>query len=351
MRRFMSFMACLAACSLGISTALAGGPGCSAKASGDKVASTCNKSASSCCEMGEFPTLVRMVGDKAVGCPMTAEKMAKESNSKVMFAVCGQKFEKENEAWAALADCSEMYVKKFTTIAATIDGKTYFVCDEGAAGCCKSGAKTASAAGCCKGDKAKMASGSTCGSKSDVKSATAAGSCHGKGEAKDAKVVRVKEKSAGSSCSAKGAQVDKAEGKGCSKSCVSKTGDGSDCCKKGEATKMAIIDSKTCTDMCKKAKETKFMVAGHSYATFDAASKARTEVLAAIGAVKMKYIVDGKEVGCSSQVCPKAKAAGHVKYVVGEKNMDCELMARVELAKAQYDAAKKVESKAVATKM
>lgn len=351
MRRLMSFLACLAACSLGISTALAGGPGCTAQKSGDKVAATCNKSASSCCNMGEFPTMVRMVGDKAVGCPMTAEKMAKESNSKVMFAVAGQKFEKEGEAWGALADASEMYVKKFTTIAATLDGKTYFVCDEGAAGCCKTGAaKTASMKGCCKSGQAKMAKaeGASCGSKTEAKAA-AAGSCHGKSDAKDAKVVKVEEKGA-TGCSGKSAQIAKT-GEGCSKSCVSKTGDGSDCCKKGEATQMAIITSKACAEMCKSAKEAKFMVAGRTYPTWDAASKARTDVIATIGAVKMKYIVDGKEVGCSTEVCPKAKAAGKVKYVVGEKNMDCELMARVELAKAQYDAAKNLNSKTVATKM
>lgn len=339
MRRLMSILACLAACSLGVSTAFAGGPGCSAQKSGEKTAS-CSKSASSCCsQMGEFPTMVRMVGDKSIGCPMTAEKMAKESNSKVMFAVAGEKFDSEPAAWEALADNSEMFVKKFTTIACVMEGKTYFVCDEGAKSCSM---KSAAAAGCCKSGQAKTASagGATC-NKGDIKTASAGSQCNkSKGEAK---VVKVEENTGGS-------KATDAKSAGCSKSCVSKTGDGSDCCKTKEA-KMAVIDSKTCAEMCKNAKDAKFMVAGRTLTSWDEAVKARDEVRTAINNVKMKYIVDGKEVDCASKVCPKAKAAHKVKYVVGEKNMECELMARVELAKAQYDAAKSNGTKTVATKM
>ncbi|MBX3394146.1 MAG: hypothetical protein KF841_02135 [Phycisphaerae bacterium] len=345
MRRITTLLACLAACSLGISTAMAAGPGCSGQKEGGEKTASCTKAASGCSEPGEFPHMVRMVGDKSVECPMTAEKMAKESNTKVMFAVAGQKFEKEGEAWAALADNSEMFVKHFATIACVMDGKTYYVCDDGAkccadksaSACTKGGEmKTASAGASCHGDKqAKLAS-------ADDKPATCT--------KKEGEQVAMKDSK--SCCATKGKLASAEEKKeGCGKGCVSKTGDGKDCCGP-QGQKMAVIDAKTCAEMCKTAKDQKFMVAGNTYKTWDEAAKAREQVITAIHTVSMKYIVDGKEVDCASKVCPTAKSEGKVKYVVGKKQMDCELMARVELAKAQFEAAKAVNgTKAVATKM
>jgi hypothetical protein len=59
----------------------------------------------------------------------------------------------------------------------------------------------------------------------------------------------------------------------------------------------------------------------------------------------MTYVVDGKEVDDCAKVCPKAKAAGKVQFVVGETRTSCEDTARYTLAKAQYEAAKGVGEK------
>lgn len=307
MRRIMTALALTAICSMGISAAFAGGPGCTGGAKTADAGKSCSKSASSCSSSGGFPTMVRMVGDKEVGCPMTAEKMAKEQHAKVVFAVAGEKFDTEPAAWVALADASERYVQRYTAVACVADGKTYYVCDE--AGKCCSAQKTAS---CSKGGEAKTAA--------------AGSSCHGKSEVKTAS----------------------AEGKSCCKDKAKMASEKSDGCCASKGEKVAVIDSKACAEICKSAKEVKYMVAGHEFPTMDAAGKARGELIAAIHTVKMTYVVDGQEVDCASKVCPKAKEAGKVKYVVGDKQLQCEYMARVELAKAQYDAAKQVSEKKLA---
>jgi hypothetical protein len=65
-------------------------------------------------------------------------------------------------------------------------------------------------------------------------------------------------------------------------------------------------------------------------------------------AVSLKYVVDGKEVGSSSDVCPLAKMAGKVQYMVNGEKTPCETTARISLAKAQYEAATKKTEKKVA---
>lgn len=415
MRRTMTLLACLAACSFGVSAAFAGGPGCSGaktETASAKGATCSSRAMASCSAPDAFPAMVRMVGDKAVDCPASAEKMAKESNAKIVFAVAGNKYDNEQSAWAALADSSEMFVKKFTAITCVMDGKSYIVCDEGAKGCgskaaatCgKDGEAKTAAATCDKSAKVQMAS-ATCDKSGEAKTASAtccktgqavkdSPACCKSGDAKTAAATCDKSKapatctkgdtktaSAAGSCQTKGdAKMVKADGdakgEGCGKGCVSKTGDGKDCCPSGAKTvaatsgcgskaadakmagccemggeKLVIIDAKACAEMCQNAKDKKFMVAGQSYDSWDAAVKARDELVGVVKQVKMSYLVDGKTVDCSSKICPEDMKAGKVKFVVADKQMECETMARVELAKAQYEAAKQYATKTVATRM
>ena len=88
--------------------------------------------------------------------------------------------------------------------------------------------------------------------------------------------------------------------------------------------------------------------AGREFDKWEDAVKARDEAMSAVAKVKMTYLVDGKAVDCCSKVCPKAKEAGKVKFVVGEDNMDCEYKARVALAKAKYDAVRNSNNKSLA---
>ena len=92
----------------------------------------------------------------------------------------------------------------------------------------------------------------------------------------------------------------------------------------------------------------KYRVVGRDFDTWTAAVKARDQASAAAKKVSMKYIVDGKEVACASQVCPKAKADGKVVYVISGEKMECQYSARVALAKAQCQAAKAACSELVA---
>ncbi|HWL93375.1 MAG TPA: hypothetical protein VNT79_07555 [Phycisphaerae bacterium] len=336
MRKMMSILACLAACSLGISTAFAGGPGCSGeKKVADARKGSCGTKTASTCSVGEFPRLVRLVGDREVGCPMTAAKLVKEHNAKVVFAVADQRFDNEEAAWNALANESEMFVRKYTTVSFVKEGKTYFVCDEGAKACA---AKTAS---CSKSAEAKSASCSKGGE------AKVAAMDHGNGGGcgKSAASAKLAKSGDGAKATCSSA-CSKGDGKGaCCQAKMASTKSG--CCK-SKAQAVAVIDTKTCQEICNTDKNIKFMVAGHTYAAWDDAVKAQTELRAAAHKVQMAYLVNGEKVGCSTKVCPKAKAAGQVKYVVGEKQIECEIMARVELARAQYEAAKEVSTKTLA---
>ena len=157
------------------------------------------------------------------------------------------------------------------------------------------------------------------------------GSTCTKGKDGEAKTVSAKsEESAGSRCGGHGKTV------------VAKSeGAPAGCCKSGR-TALAKADGAGC---CKDAKSVKYMVAGRTFDSYDAAAKAREQALSAVKTVSMKYIVDGKEVGCSSQVCPKAKADGKVTYVVNNEKMTSESDARIAAAKAKYEAARSAAEK------
>lgn len=278
-------LALIVASGLGVSAAWAG-PGCGAH----KEAKTA--SASSCSSMvGEFPTLVIMVGDESFYCPMAAEKAAKAHDAKIIYAVAGEKFDCKDKATEALACASECYIKKFTSVATVVDGRVIFA------------------------------------SSKDCKS-----TCSGK-------ETTVAAKSGGCSKSKETIVAAKASGKGCCQSAMAKG-----CSKSGVQTMtQAQIDAEV-----KNAKVVKYMVLGKTFDCPKEASKARDEALAAIKTVSMKYVVDGKEVGASEDVCPMAKKFGKVQYVVGTEKLNCETAARVTLAKAQFEAAKKAAEKKVA---
>ncbi|MCG8406288.1 MAG: hypothetical protein MI923_13910 [Phycisphaerales bacterium] len=431
MRRFTTVLALAIACSFGVSAAYAG-PGCCAskkKSKLTKVAKSSCSTKSSCSSKDEFPKLVRMIGDKTVECPYTAEKMAKESGSNVKFVVAGETYECEKSAMSAYADSAEKFVDQFTTIACVVDGKVMYCGDESAEakGC---SAKTAKAAGCsasktklakaeskgscasktklakaeskgccasktklakaeskgCSASKTKLAKAESKGcSASKTKLAKAEGCCKSstcaskaklaKGEVKtcplsgktitaddDKDTAKAKlVKAGGQGCCASKAKVAKAEGKGCCKSAsktkLAKAGDEGKTCpfsgrkiksvddKDADKAKFVIADKSKNKACCKADK---FRVIGREFAKWDDAVKARDDAIASIKKVKMSYLVDGTPVDCCSKVCPKAKEAGKVKFVVGENKMDCEYKARVALSKAKYAAARNAGNKSLA---
>lgn len=305
MRRIFNLalvMACI--CSLSVSAAFAGGPGCS----GEKAAKSegsCSKTCGG--QPAGFPAMVMSVNGKTYDCCMSAGKAAKDSNAKIVYLVGDKKLECKDTAMAALADASEQFVDNYTTVACVADGKVMYCKDKASccaekgmtvkadgAGCDKSGAKTTAmaksdSAGCCKSGAKAMAKADdkSCGSK-----ATAA--------------------------------MAKSDGASCDKS-------------GGKAVAMTKEEIASC---CKSAKEVKYMLAGRTFKTHNEALKARDKTLESFKNVKMTYVVDGKEVDCSSKICPTAKKDGKVVYVVGKEKMNSEIEARIALAKAKYEAAR-----------
>ncbi len=354
-------------CGLSASAAFAG-PGC-CKSKMDTKNTT--MSAMTSCSMGEFPHMTFLVGDKTMDCPSAAEKAAEANGGKVRFAVANETFDCKDKALAALADQSERYVKRYMAIAAIVDGKLVY-CKDDLTGCGE--AKTASADGssCSKAKTIALTSaeeGKSCSSKK-AELAKAEGSGCSKSKATLASAEE------GKSCSAKKAELAKAEGSGCSKSkatlasaeegksCSAKKAElakaeGSGCSKSKAGAEVASF-AKSCSTgdiacvskeefgKLVKSSDTKFMVLNRSFDSYDDAAKARDTAMGSVKLVKMKYMVDGKEVGCSTQVCPSAKKAGKVSYVVGEDKTGCEVTARIALAKAQYDAAKKAADEKLA---
>lgn len=469
MKRIALAVALLAACSLGIAASYAGPACCGSKKDGKgeamaKAKAACSSLAVSCSAKpesctGDFPALVRMVGDKTVECPMTAEKLAKEQNAKVVYMLGDRKFECQESAMQALADAAEEYNKNYTRIVLVADGKAYVCGDD----CCKDKpcmpvALSSAADSCCEtksvaysaraksscgstatvaasscsgksGSEAKTASAGSCGSKaSAVKVAdhghgggsSGKASCSGKGEGEvktaaatdgektscgskkdgEVKTVAATGEKSGSCSGAKTAatgsskkdgevktvaatdgekascgakkdgevRVAKVEGGSCGSKGAAKatlaSGEGSGCSKGGAKVALAsgegdkaccaskkaslVKADKNCMELVKSAKEVKFCVAGQQFKDYKEAAAFRDRIVAATSKVNMKYIVDGKEVSCSSQVCPSAKQAGKVKYVVGKDEMGCEVMARIAVAKARYEAARTVASEKMA---
>lgn len=322
MRRITTLLALVAVCSLGVSAARACPKADCKNAATEAVklikGSGCSQQ--TCTTSDEFPTLVQMVGDKKVGCPMEAEKLAKANGGKIVYVVGSKQFECRQSAATAWAEAAEGYAKRFLTIACVVDGKVIY-CDQ----------PCSDAPDCCAA-KAKL-------SKVDAKD------CCKKGDAKVTKVAS-------------------AEGSGCSKAAKAKlaSAEGKDCCKASK-TQLAKSDDRQGYDAgyaagytegmrdgmvkihgqswSRDGKTIKYRVAGRNFDAWDDAVKARDQAVAAAKTVSMKYIVDGKEVTCASQVCPEAKAAGKVVYVISGEKLECEYQARATLAKVQCEAAKK----------
>ncbi len=327
MRRLITLTMLLAAFAMTVPAAYAG-PGCCAKKKGAKIASTAG-----------FPAM-----------------LAKESGKKTVFVVGGEEFVSEAKAMSALADASEQFVGQFVAISCVVDGKV-IRCDEAKKAC----GSMAGKAGCdkmAKGGCSKMAKAGKGGCSKMAKAGK--GGCSkmakaGKDCCKDGKGCTEAKKAKGTCCSSKKGKVAKADAKGCgSKSakagCGSKAGKGCD--------KMAKAGGKSChgagktkadsKDCCPEGKNVIFRVAGKEFKSKDAAIAAHKQITAAIKKIQMTYMVDGEAVHCSSEITDKAKAAGKVKYCVGKSKTSCHLTARVELAKAQYEAAKSVSGKLVA---
>lgn len=290
------------------------GPGC-CKSKGDSK--DVKLSSMSACTMGEFPHLTMLVGDQEFDCPMAADKAAEEKGVKVRFAVAGDQFDCKDKAMMALADVSERFVGRYTTIAAVVDGKTIYCADD-LTGCCKAKSASAEGSSCCK-------------SKATLTSATdekGKGSGCSKGNA-----ALASEKSSGGCCKSKAAALAKAEGKACASACKKES---FACVSKDEFAKAIKTDG------------AKFIVLARNFDSYDDAVKARAAAIDAMKVVKMTYVVEGKEVDCASKVCPVAKKAGKVEYVIGDTKTHCEISARISMAKAQFDAAKKAADQKLA---
>jgi hypothetical protein len=312
MRRMTNFalaMACV--CSFTAATVYAG-PACSGdKAKMAKSEGSCTKTCGSTTE--GFPTMAMVVNGKSYDCCMSAAKAAKDAKTGIVFQVGDQKFDCKDKAMAALADVSEQYVENYMTVACVADGKVMLCKDK--TSCCAE----------------KAAKGATVSAKSE-------GTCT-KGETKVAK-------SDGATCDKSGAKstatVAKSEGSGCCKSGAKAAAAKSDgCCSKDGAKAKAVAMTKEEIEACcKNAKEVKYMVIGRAFKTRDEAVKAREKAMDSVKTIAMSYEVDGKAVKCSTEVCPKAKADGKVKYMVNKEKMDCEIEARIALAKAKFEAAR-----------
>ena len=300
MKRIAMSIVALACMCCFVANVNAGGECCKSKATGTTVAEK-----SGCCKgESEFPTMTMMVGDKKIGCPVEAEKVATESKSKVIYVVDGEKYECKEKAYAALADAAEVYADHFTTVACVVNGNPIY-CDSMSKGGCseKAGATkvAAKSEGCCKaGDKAKTGQSET--TKVAAKGGEGHGQCTGD-KAKSGETTKVAAKSEA-----------KEEG-GC---CMSKAG-----------------------------ANVKYMVLGKTFDKMADAEKARDEVLAAVKKVNFKAVVDGKEVACD-EVCPNAEKAGKVTYMVNGEKVECKTKARIMTAKAKYEAAKGAMDKKMA---
>ncbi len=464
MRKFLFGATLVVAAALMAQTSFAGPACCKKKGDAETVAakSTCSKSQSSC--------------NSAM--TVAAESSCSKSGDgfpQIRFMVAGEAYDTQPEAWAALAEASEKYVERYTSIACVVDGKVKY-CGEDS--CASKGAKTAKAScnsaaevklasaasscdskakarahnmqsamvkrSCCgskkadlvkadgkgcsesKGTEVKLASAKDervcpltgkvvtvddkgnsscckkpCGDEAEVKTVAAeskSGCCKSKmaslakaeGKSCGEKVELVKADDAKSGCcKSKMAKLAKAEGKSCSEKVeLVKADDAKSGCCKSKMAKLAKAESKescssktaalvsaenkTCdkgaalvkADGCSKATEAKlakadgcckdaknvmYRVAGRNFKTYEEADAAREKAVEAMKGVKMAYVVDGQKVDCSSKVCPTMKKAGKVKFVVDKTETNCELQARVSLAKAQMEAVQLAVNDMVAT--
>lgn len=237
------------------------------------------------CETGAFPTMVMMVADKSYQCPMAAQQAAEQAGSRIIYAVDTERFDDKNKAMEALAAASESYAEKFLTIGCVLDGKMVYCCD-----------KTA-------GDKI-TAGGRTCGMKAKTDA---------EGSDKQGYARKASAEDKGSTCQGRGVKA-------------------------GEQGKAA----------CDKSKCNKFVVAGRNFDSWDDAVKARDAARAAAAKVKLAYLVDGQTITSDEGICPNAKAAGKVQFIVNEEKTDSEANARVLLAKSKCAAAQNALNEATA---
>jgi len=303
------------------------GPGCCKKDKTAKAAS-CSASKSACEKLGEFPTMISMVGEEKFQCPVSAEKAAAQCGAKVVFIVNEEKFDCRQTATIALAEASEAYVSQFTSIACVKDGKVIYCDGESGSSCSKARTASAEVPSCGK-SKAQLISEEPVCSKSKSKLASAEGSGCCKSKAKTASAE-------GSGCCKSKAKTASAKGDGCSKSKAKLASDEKSGCSK---LKTASLAKASCGESCKGAK---FLVLGRTFEKYEDAVKVRDAARAELKSVRMTYIVDGTKVDCSSKVCPVAKKEGKVKFVVGDTQTGCEMTARASLARAQYEAAQKI---------
>lgn len=316
MRRLFTLAAALACVCSFTAASVYAGPGC-CSADKDKATKMAKSDASCTKTCGGttegFPTMAMVVNGKSYECCMSAAKAAKDAKTGIIYQVADQKFDCKDKAMAALADVSEEYVENYMTIACVADGKV-MLCKDKTSCCAEKGAKGATVSAKSEGTCTK--------GETTVAAKSEGGTCTKSGE----KTTAVAAKSDNAGCCKSGAKAIAAKSEGC--------------CKDGAKAKAVAMTKEEIETCCKNAKEVKYMVMGRTFKTRDEAAKARESAMTAVKPIAMKYIVDGKEVSCSSEVCPKAKAEGKVKYMVNKDKMDCEIEARIALAKAKFEAAR-----------
>ncbi len=279
-----------------------------------------------------FPTMSFMVGEKTYKSHKAAEKAAKDRDGKVVFAVRDEKFDTMPEAMKTLACASECYAEKFTSIGGIVDGKLLYCSQSSACGSAKKASCSAKTKGASSGSsgtktgtktRSHKAVASACGKNCSCQKCAKSGAKTRSGKASDKASGKTGGKACGKNCSCTGCAKSRAKS-----------------AKKGACSEGA----------CPRDKATKFVVAGTPFDKYDDAVKARDQVRKAAGAVKLSYLVNGQKVDCETKVCPSAKAAGQVKFVVASQETPCEEHARVLMSKARVAAATKaLESKKDAT--
>jgi len=283
--KFCKVFAMLAAAAL-CTNALAGGDECQKSCSQTK--SGCTEGSLSACATKAMPKMVVMVGDKTFECPMSAGDCAKKEGKPVVYSVNGKKFEDQEKAFVAYADAMDQFVVRFTAV------RTMEECMKDCGSSCASDACTSNAKTC---DATK----STCtAGKNTGVTGTTGGTCTKSG----------------------GASKD-----------TTKVAAGGCCEKDGKVASAANV----------------FCVAGQCFDSRDKADKAAQVVAVAIKEVKLSYKVGEKSFCCDKMAGEEAtKTSQKIMYVVGQDCTPCNIMGRVNLAKAKVAAAvKALETKQI----
>ncbi len=112
---------------------------------------TCSKEGSSCeskscCleAMAKLPKMTFLVGSESVCCPDAAAALAEKNSETIKYVVASKEFDSKDDAFVALVEETEAFVKAFTTPAkCEASGKTS-LCGT-STGCCETAAKQADA--------------------------------------------------------------------------------------------------------------------------------------------------------------------------------------------------------------